>query len=87
MRRGAIAEAVELLDLEYPKVTQDQRKELAAARAELIAEKLMDDADRSTAMQKRKLGKINPEVSAIGFGRVGLNLAMAILSANRMPSC
>jgi polyphosphate kinase 2 (PPK2 family) len=36
---AAIVEAVELLDLEYPKVTQDQRKELAAARAELIAEK------------------------------------------------
>ena len=36
---AAIVEAVEQLDLEYPKVTQDQRKELAAARAELIAEK------------------------------------------------
>jgi hypothetical protein len=35
---AAIVEAVEQLDLEYPKVTQDQRKELAAARAELIAE-------------------------------------------------
>jgi hypothetical protein len=30
---------VEHLDLAYPKVTQDQRKELAAARAELVAEK------------------------------------------------
>jgi hypothetical protein len=30
---------VEQLDLEYPKVTHDQRKELAAARAELLAEK------------------------------------------------
>ena len=36
---AAIVEAVELLNLEYPKVPQDQRKELAAARAELIAEK------------------------------------------------
>ncbi len=36
---AAIVEAVETLDLEYPKVTQDQRKELAAARAELLAEK------------------------------------------------
>jgi hypothetical protein len=35
----AVVEAVELLDLEYPKVTQDQRKELSAARAEFIAEK------------------------------------------------
>ena len=31
--------AVEQLDLEYPRVTQDQRKELAAARAEHVAEK------------------------------------------------
>ena len=36
---AAIVEAVEKLDLEYPKVTPDQRKELAAARAELAAEK------------------------------------------------
>src|SRR6516164_5024517 len=36
---SAIVEAVEQLDLEYPKVTHDQRKELAAARAELLAEK------------------------------------------------
>jgi polyphosphate kinase 2 (PPK2 family) len=36
---AAIVEAVEKLDLEYPKVSADQRKELAAARAELSAEK------------------------------------------------
>ena len=36
---AAVVEAVEKLDLEYPKVTPDQRKELAAARAELAAEK------------------------------------------------
>ena len=34
-----VVEAVEKLDLEYPKVTPDQRKQLAAARAELAAEK------------------------------------------------
>ena len=36
---AAIVEAVEQLDLKYPRVTQDQRKELAAARSELIGEK------------------------------------------------
>jgi polyphosphate kinase 2 PPK2 len=36
---AAIVEAVEKLDLEYPKVTSDQKKDLAAARAELMAEK------------------------------------------------
>jgi hypothetical protein len=36
---AAIVEAVEKLDLEYPKVTLEQRKDLAAARAELEAEK------------------------------------------------
>ena len=36
---AAIVEAVEKLDLEYPKVTPDQKKDLAAARAELEAEK------------------------------------------------
>jgi len=33
---AAIVEAVEKLDLEYPQVTPDQKKDLAAARAELI---------------------------------------------------
>jgi PPK2 family polyphosphate:nucleotide phosphotransferase len=36
---AAIVEAVEKLDLEYPKLTPDQKKDLAAARAELQAEK------------------------------------------------
>ena len=36
---AAIVEAVEKLDLAYPKVTADQKKDLAAARAQLIAEK------------------------------------------------
>jgi PPK2 family polyphosphate:nucleotide phosphotransferase len=36
---AAIVEAVEKLDLEYPKVTPEQKKDLAAARAELEAEK------------------------------------------------
>ena len=36
---AAIVEAVEKLDLEYPKVSEAQKKELAAARAELVAEK------------------------------------------------
>jgi len=36
---AAIVEAVEKLDLEYPKVTPEQKKALAAARAELAAEK------------------------------------------------
>ena len=36
---AAIVEAVEKLDLEYPKVSAGQKKELAAARAELSAEK------------------------------------------------
>jgi len=36
---AAIVEAVEKLDLEYPKVTPEQKKALAAARAELDAEK------------------------------------------------
>ena len=35
---AAIVEAVENLDLEYPKVGAEQKKELAAARAELLAE-------------------------------------------------
>jgi PPK2 family polyphosphate:nucleotide phosphotransferase len=36
---AAIVEAVENLDLEYPKLTQDQIKDLAAARAELELQK------------------------------------------------
>ena len=36
---AAVVEAVEKLDLAYPKVTADQKKDLAAARAELMAEK------------------------------------------------
>jgi hypothetical protein len=36
---AAIVEAVENLDLEYPKLTQDQMKDLAAARAELEQQK------------------------------------------------
>ncbi len=36
---AAIVEAVEKLNLEYPKVSSDQKKDLAAARAELMAEK------------------------------------------------
>ena len=36
---AAIVEAVEKLDLAYPKVTAKQKEELAAARAELAAEK------------------------------------------------
>jgi PPK2 family polyphosphate:nucleotide phosphotransferase len=36
---AAIVEAVEKLDLAYPKVTAAQKKDLAAARAELITEK------------------------------------------------
>jgi len=35
---AAIVEAVENLDLEYPKVSAEQKKELASARAELAAE-------------------------------------------------
>ena len=35
---AAIVEAVERLDLEYPKVGAEKRNELAAARAELVAE-------------------------------------------------
>jgi len=35
---AAIVETVENLDLEYPKVSAEQKKELAAARAELAAE-------------------------------------------------
>jgi len=36
---AAIVEAVEKLDLAYPEVTSEKKKELAAARAELEAEK------------------------------------------------
>jgi PPK2 family polyphosphate:nucleotide phosphotransferase len=36
---AAIVEAVEMLDLKYPKVTPAQKEDLAAARAELEAEK------------------------------------------------
>jgi len=36
---AAIVEAVEKLDLQYPKVSAEQKKDLAAARAELAAEK------------------------------------------------
>jgi polyphosphate kinase 2 (PPK2 family) len=36
---ASIVEAVEELDLKYPKVTAEQKKDLAAARAELEAEK------------------------------------------------
>jgi PPK2 family polyphosphate:nucleotide phosphotransferase len=36
---AAIVEAVEKLDLKYPKVSREQKKALAAARAELMAEK------------------------------------------------
>jgi len=36
---AAIVEAVEKLDLAYPKVTAEQKKDLEAARAELVAEK------------------------------------------------
>jgi PPK2 family polyphosphate:nucleotide phosphotransferase len=36
---AAIVEAVEKLDLKYPKLSADQKKELASARAELMAEK------------------------------------------------
>lgn len=36
---AAVVEAVEKLDLEYPKVTPEQKKALAAARSELAAEK------------------------------------------------
>ena len=35
---AAIVEAVENLDLQYPKVGAEKKKELAAARAELAAE-------------------------------------------------
>ena len=40
---AAIVEAVEKLDLEYPKVTPAQMKDLAAARDELKAEGLRDE--------------------------------------------
>ena len=36
---AAIVETVENLDLEYPKVGADKKKELAAARADLLAER------------------------------------------------
>jgi hypothetical protein len=36
---AAIVEAVEKLDLEYPKVTPERMKDLAAAREELKAER------------------------------------------------
>jgi hypothetical protein len=36
---AAIVEAVENLDLSYPTVSSEQKKDLAAARAELAAEK------------------------------------------------
>ena len=36
---AAIVQAVEKLDLTYPKVTAEKKKELAAARAELASEK------------------------------------------------
>ena len=36
---ASIVEAVEELDLKYPKVTAEQKKDLAGARAELEAEK------------------------------------------------
>ena len=35
---ATIVETVENLDLEYPKVGADKKKELASARAELVAE-------------------------------------------------
>jgi len=36
---AAIVEAVENLDLSYPTVSSEQKKDLAAVRAELAAEK------------------------------------------------